>query len=537
MKFKILFVLMFAFSLSVVADGDTEIEKGWSFYQENNKWGVKYKDEVCLLPRFSAVFGNVVSGKFIYKQGDKYGISTIWKSVAAPFCDSLVWMKEYNGWKPGWRFLKFKDGNKWGICSIDGKVIIQPKYDEILNSYYRYGVFGVYPSKYEKKDFPNYNRYFLVREGNSCKIIDLIDTEVVPNVTSFFENFDRKDKKEYQRIVICVKKNEWNRKDNGDLSKIKEMRQISDDAYSQNTLFGNYQHWDSRSWDIQERNEDMQKPRELYFGRSTRAFGDSAIVDGFKSIVNDYGFISTPLEYDTPYFKLKNNPYDVKSWLYYVEMERETNGVYTWLSKSKSWYISSDDIQSGIVAADIERMKNRLRAYKELLEMAKKYDPQSLDVVQQKTKELSEKIEFFEEEHSKGVKRLNSIARMDRIASNVSSVLNSLANVLSGTSNTASNRVSNGNSIEENNRDKSNSPLAKVDNKMSMSDQVNYNSLRNTYNKWASDLMQMKSLTGAYSKGYKESDKTHAQSEMKRLRKMAVEKWGKEIPYNSIENW
>lgn len=72
---------------------------------------------------------------------------------------------------------------------------------------------------------------------------------------------------------------------------------------------------------------------------------------------------------------------------------------------------------------------------------------------------------------------------------------------------------------------------------MSMSDQVNYNSLRNTYNKWASDLMQMKNANGKYQNGFKVTDKKHAQDEMKRIRKSAMQKWSKEIPYNSIEDW
>ena len=72
---------------------------------------------------------------------------------------------------------------------------------------------------------------------------------------------------------------------------------------------------------------------------------------------------------------------------------------------------------------------------------------------------------------------------------------------------------------------------------MSMSDQVNYNSLRNTYNKWASDLMEMKNANGKYQNGFKASDKKHAQDEMKRIRKSAMQKWNKEIPYNSIEDW
>ena len=70
-----------------------------------------------------------------------------------------------------------------------------------------------------------------------------------------------------------------------------------------------------------------------------------------------------------------------------------------------------------------------------------------------------------------------------------------------------------------------------------MSDQANYNSLRTTYNKWASDLMQMKNSNGRYQNGFNITDKKHAQNEMKRIRRDALNKWGKEIPYNSIEDW
>lgn len=72
---------------------------------------------------------------------------------------------------------------------------------------------------------------------------------------------------------------------------------------------------------------------------------------------------------------------------------------------------------------------------------------------------------------------------------------------------------------------------------MSLSNAQNYQSLRDTYNKWANDLMQMKNANGRYSNGYTQSDKKHAQSEMKRIRQSAKSKFGKEIPYNSIEDW
>lgn len=72
---------------------------------------------------------------------------------------------------------------------------------------------------------------------------------------------------------------------------------------------------------------------------------------------------------------------------------------------------------------------------------------------------------------------------------------------------------------------------------MSLSDAQNYQSLRNTYNKWKDDLYQMKNANGKYQNGYTISDKKHAQSQMKQIRQMASSKWGKEIPKDSIEDW
>lgn len=111
---------------------------------------------------------------------------------------------------------------------------------------------------------------------------------------------------------------------------------------------------------------------------------------------------------------------------------------------------------------------------------------------------------------------------------NGKSVSNSSANISSIT--TSDVPVSNDNNSAKAQNTKNNT-------QMSMSDQVNYNSLRNTYNKWASDLMQMKNANGKYQNGFKASDKKHAQDEMKRIRKSAMQKWNKEIPYNSIEDW
>lgn len=66
MKFKLLFIFLCVFTTSVAQD--EKIEKGWAFYQKEGKWGVLYKGEPCLLPRFDGFSGSIEFGRFAYKE-------------------------------------------------------------------------------------------------------------------------------------------------------------------------------------------------------------------------------------------------------------------------------------------------------------------------------------------------------------------------------------------------------------------------------------------------------------------------------------
>ncbi len=63
----------------LVSNAQETIKEGWSFYQDEGKWGVLYKGKPCLLPRFNEICGTIDEGRFIYKENNKYGISTVWK--------------------------------------------------------------------------------------------------------------------------------------------------------------------------------------------------------------------------------------------------------------------------------------------------------------------------------------------------------------------------------------------------------------------------------------------------------------------------
>lgn len=276
----------------------------------------------------------------------------------------------------------------------------------------------------------------------------------------------------------------------------------------------------------------MKEPRKLYFGLTTKAFGDTMTVDGFESIVNDYGFISTPLMYDSPYFILKNDPTNVQSLLYILEMEEIQKGKY-FRTKDQTIFFNEDDIRNGVIKEDMIRMGKRLEDYQSLMNLAKQInDTVSFKTVNSEYKKLHSLLQDFEFYYDKNVKRINFNDRMDRLANTATSVLNSIANTIGGNSSTTLSY-----NTTSNNSSTSNASANTKGNQMSMSDQRNYNSMRNTYNKWAQDLMQMKNANGKYQNGFKASDKKHAQDEMKRIRKSAMQKWSKEIPYNSIEDW
>ena len=298
------------------------------------------------------------------------------------------------------------------------------------------------------------------------------------------------------------------------------------------SLYGDYQRWDDTYNDYAERYKNMKEPRKLYFGLTTKAFGDTMTVDGFESIVNDYGFISTPLMYDSPYFMLKNDPTNVQSLLYILEMEEIQKGKF-FRTKDQTIFFNEDDIRNGVIKEDMIRMGKRLEDYQSLMNLAKQInDTVSFKTVNSEYKKLHSLLQDFEFYYDKNVKRINFNDRMDRLANTATSVLNSIANTIGGNSSTTLSY-----NTTSNNSSTSNASANTKGNQMSMSDQRNYNSMRNTYNKWAQDLMQMKNANGKYQNGFKASDKKHAQDEMKRIRKSAMQKWSKEIPYNSIEDW
>ena len=210
------------------------------------------------------------------------------------------------------------------------------------------------------------------------------------------------------------------------------------------------------------------------------------------------------------------------------------DGKSTQLAYGHYKYVINDsEVTSGIAEQDLILLQSKIKSFSELMEMANNMeDIDAYNEVKKRRDDSQERYNIYKKNYDRAVKTMNFNAKVDRISGAATSFLNSMINVMGGNSSSSSTYSSS--SSTSNGSKKS---ITNTSSTMSMADQVNFNSLRNTYNKWASDLMQMKNLNGKYQNGYSPSDKQHAQSEMKRIRNDANKKWGKEIPYNSIEDW
>lgn len=521
-------------------------QNGFRFYQEGGKWGVLYQNEPCLLPIYNQVAEIQRGGLFFYKENGKWGIANVWKRISEPFCDSLmcfrierlfdtppietdlrtnkkhisdIFIPDMSKNIIQYRFLS---NGKWGICSVDGKTIIPAIYDDIDEDLFYYYDFGLYYKDVKKKNpIMLDNKYYLVKSNDNILMVDICNSIILQNISSFEFFKSKEGLKKYKKMIF---KNEKERgKDSEAINTIKTQVIYTNEKTNENVLFRN-----SVSY-----NYDFNKPREIYFGYRNGELltpsGETLTICGQKSIANEYGFIGIPLVYDSPEYRLQRNPLDIFSLADLVDRETTQLSYGHYIN-----YIDEKEVRSGVAEQDLILLQRKIKSFSELMEMAKNIgDENAYNYVKQRKDDTQARYDKYKANYDYKVKIINFNAKVDRISGIATSFLNTMINAMGGNSSTSSTTYSSSIGIANDKKQmKTNTSPS-----MSMSDQVNYNSLRNTYNKWAMDLMQMKSLSGKYQKGYTSNDKQHAQSEMKRIRKDAMKKWGKEIPYNSIEDW
>ena len=540
----------------IILNVSVSFGQGYGFYQEDGKWGVTYNGEPCVLPRFDNVSSINDGGLFCYEESGRWGFANVWKIISEPFCDSIAYFPEqyinvtYTEGREWFSiafqdpvFYKFLDGGKWGICAADGRVFAPAQYDEIYDKIFEeYYELCISDKDQKKSRVLSDGHFFLVKEEGVCKLVDFRGMIVVPDVGPFDQFLSKKKGRKYKKYIKNHVKNFPKSVSAEQFDRFEEQNDYASEVIIENTLFRNFI---TDYSDATATIEDMQKPREFHFGYESLGYkegkfgitqGDSLIVSGLPSIVTDYGFISTPLVYDSPYFRLQRNPYDVFAYLTLMD-QRKVRGRF-W-SDVESGYATEEDVMDGTASYNIALFQSNLKYYAELLEMAEETgDKIAYDVVSERIRRARDALNAYEMAVGETQHTMERNARLDMISNSLSSVLNSMAAVVesSPSSSSGSGASGQGEGVSSGSSSRS-SKKGDSSSMMSGSDQRNYNTLRNTYNKWASDLMQMKNLNGRYQNGYEEKDKRHAQSEMKRIREMAKSKWGKEIPYNSIEDW
>ncbi len=238
------------------------------------------------------------------------------------------------------------------------------------------------------------------------------------------------------------------------------------------------------------------------------------LIDGFEAIVTPFGFISMPLVYDAPTYRLERNPFDLRATMKILSSVEAVN---------RAEY--SGDPRY------IELLENKVSLYEQLIAIAEQSGDQN-ELIMCKLGSQYSKNRLME--YKKEVKYAQDLAKFTEKVNSISSIMTSVFNCGASIAGAFQNGAQASGTISDNN---SRSSHLNNGNNLSLSDMTNYQSLRNTYMKWANDLMQMKNANGQYSNGYSQSDKKHAQNEMKRIRQTAKSKFGKEIPYNSLEDW
>ena len=533
-------------------------QNGYSFYRENYKWGVLYNGEPCLLPRYNEVGTINYTGLFTFKEDGKYGVANAWKVVAQPFCDSIVFQRTKYPYKCiRYRFTydnpsrqnvvtcKYLVNGKWGVCSVDGVEILPPIYDEIYDMLYGLDEFDLVFVKEHKKvdkkhpDIWAKSWYYIVNKGGNICFVDLNGNAYASNLSEIDCMTDSEEKKQIKKNFFKSVKSILKSEEDYAL-KLDDKIQVAYKGLEENVIYKNalrcirmvmYDLDIEYGGDPMDYEKEKYSPRQIYWGYTNGMYnnieGDTITVSGLKSIITDYGFISTPLVYDSPDFRLKRNPMDVYAYLVLLEQNRII---------APTDYARDEYVMDGTAQREMETIKEQINYCGWLEEMAKAEKNKSAGSdVREKRWALEKSLRNYENAYNRTKKLLAFNARMDRFANTATSVLNSIASAYASFHYSASG--SSNSSVGNGNANSSSSSNRGQGKNMSMADQTNYNSLRNTYNKWASDLMQMKNSNGRYQNGYSDSDKRNAQSEMKRIRQSAMQKWGKEIPYNSMEDW
>ena len=189
---KLLFLLLF---VCILPDCIASVPYGdYAVICKNGKYGVTYRDVVCVYPQYDSLFVERKEYKEgiagAYMEGGKWGTLVDGNRTGEPVFDAIGGDKDLNGivsyrsrilFNNGafsyFYLLPVQSGGKWGYVDASGNYLIEPQYD-------RASCFT--------KTFEDNTYYALVEKDGGWYIIDLLGTVVSEDLRSKLDTDNRK---------------------------------------------------------------------------------------------------------------------------------------------------------------------------------------------------------------------------------------------------------------------------------------------------------------------------------------------------------
>ena len=189
---KLLFLLLF---VCILPDCVASVPYGdYAVICKNGKYGVTYRDVVCVYPQYDSLFVERKEYKEgiagAYMEGGKWGTLVDGNRTGEPVFDAIGGDKDLNGivsyrsrilFNNGafsyFYLLPVQSGGKWGYVDASGNYLIEPQYD-------RASCFT--------KTFEDNTYYALVEKDGGWYIIDLLGTVVSEDLRSKLDTDNRK---------------------------------------------------------------------------------------------------------------------------------------------------------------------------------------------------------------------------------------------------------------------------------------------------------------------------------------------------------
>ncbi|MBQ9093696.1 MAG: hypothetical protein IJY03_06870 [Prevotella sp.] len=177
---KILFILLIIFPITCSAER-FDIKSRYSDYslfyeyEENGLWGIKFQDEICLVPQFDGLkpVTNFYNHVFLYKENGLWGIMCPTKIITRPLFDECYIEKLSWGWQQ--YLILFKSKNKYGVAGITGIKYLEAKYDSIKVFQFRDFHKKWKSERWEiKNNTDNRDIYFAVLSDGKWNLLDML---------------------------------------------------------------------------------------------------------------------------------------------------------------------------------------------------------------------------------------------------------------------------------------------------------------------------------------------------------------------------